>query len=258
MISFMTTTTTDFEAAMLRQGKSPKSCAQTARIIDRIADDVDTATPDMVALWLTRREPELSPASIRAYCAAAKSFFRWRDNSAGSLETFRVPPLPAPVPHPLPAGVDGVRRMIAGSTGQVRTIIALQGLAGLRVAEARAFDPSMIDAERGELVVRGKGRKIRRVPISTELAGILEDAVSGTMSDRGARAAVTRIAERVGVAGHDGTVSSHDLRATFATAVYAKTGDILLVSRLLGHASVTQTQTYLGLGDAERREAVEL
>ena len=41
------------------------------------------------------------------------------------------------------------------------------------------------------------------------------------------------------------TVSVHALRHAFATTCYRATGDILAVSRLLGHSSVATTMRYI-------------
>ena len=74
------------------------------------------------------------------------------------------------------------------------------------------------------------------------------------LEDRNARALVTSIGARAGI---KGPVSSHDLRATFATELYNKTHNIRLVQTLLGHASVTTTQAYLGIDMHEGVKAVE-
>ena len=45
--------------------------------------------------------------------------------------------------------------------------------------------------------------------------------------------------------------STHSLRRTKAALVFAKTGNIEIVRRLLGHASVQATSRYLGIDDAD-------
>jgi integrase len=54
-------------------------------------------------------------------------------------------------------------------------------------------------------------------------------------------------------------VRFHDLRATFATLLHERTGDIRLVQQLLGHSSPTITaSTYAAIRDDYAREAVNL
>lgn len=45
--------------------------------------------------------------------------------------------------------------------------------------------------------------------------------------------------------------STHSLRRTKAALIYAKTGNIEAVRRLLGHATVSATSRYLGVEDAD-------
>lgn len=47
------------------------------------------------------------------------------------------------------------------------------------------------------------------------------------------------------------------MRATFATASYRHCKDIRVVQELLGHASVIQTQVYIGVEMDAMREAVD-
>lgn len=50
--------------------------------------------------------------------------------------------------------------------------------------------------------------------------------------------------------------TAHSLRHRYATTTYAATHDLLLVSKLLGHASVETTQRYIAMPDERLRAAV--
>ena len=50
--------------------------------------------------------------------------------------------------------------------------------------------------------------------------------------------------------------NAHSLRHRYATTTYAATHDLLLVSKLLGHASVETTQRYIAMPDERLRAAV--
>lgn len=266
--------TTYFVQSELLKGNNPNTCHRYGRVAERFAQwayDNDffytPLTSTDAVRYLNELGDSLAPASLRMYAAALKAYFEWKDGDTGKLAAYKLPSLPDPTPHPLPGGMVDARKIIDAANGQLKVMVALQALAGLRVAEARRFDSSMVDRDRKEIVITGKGNKIRRIPISTELWSVLDMfnvPINGKhcivqFSDRGARTGVTRTATRAGVVGFNNQqVSSHDLRATFATAVYEKTGDILLVSKLLGHASVTTTQVYLGIGDKAKKAAVEL
>lgn len=180
------------------------------------------------------------------------------------LDDYSAPTPARSQPHPIPEGIDGVRRLLdACSNEQQRALIALCGLCGLRISEARAVEPSWFDLENNLLVVRGKGDKIRRVPLSEEAMDYLRipliRAISTgeplvQMKDRQARYIITALGKRANLKRH---ISSHDLRATFATAIYDKTLDIRTTQELLGHSSVETTQGYTGITIGKMREAVK-
>jgi site-specific recombinase XerD len=113
------------------------------------------------------------------------------------------------------------------------------------------------------LTVHGKGDKVRYVPVSTRcwsaiMSAFVEcvetDALLCPFSDRVARALVTRLGK---IAKLSREISSHDLRATYATIIQSETKDILVLKELLGHASVTTTQAYPLTSMEAMRKAVE-
>lgn len=168
-------------------------------------------------------------------------------------------------PHPLPEGIDGVIKMIDCTKNEKhKALVALCGLLGLRVAEAVAVQPDDFDMAEMKLLIHGKGDKQRIVPVSdrawTILAGpIMRARIEGRpvvgLKDRGARAAITDLGVKAKLQRH---ISSHDLRATFGTAIYNKTLDIRLVQELLGHSSSQTTELYTQVGMGKMRTAVEL
>lgn len=259
----------DFERSLDLRGRGTKTIAVYARAMHAFFVDQELPVPaeqlaDELAGWIAAaRRRGLAPATLRQRLAIARSFVAFAGVERGPLGDLRLPTIADPVPHPLPGGMVAARKMIDAAVEPTsRLAIALGALAGLRVAETLAVTAENIDRVRGELVVTGKGEKTRRIPISAELAAHLADAPrSGRlvpMSNSGARRAITRTAELACVRGADGgAVSSHDLRATFGTEVYARTKDIVLVQRLLGHSSVTTTQVYIGVGTEQAKAAVE-
>lgn len=151
------------------------------------------------------------------------------------------------------------------TTHEQRAMCVLTGLCGLRISEAMDCELSWLDLHEMTLRVRGKGDKTRYVPVSKIAWSILsgrhaEVLLSGgtryiTCEERNARDTITRLAKRASLSRR---VASHDLRATFATAVYDRTKDPRVVQELLGHASLTTTQIYIGVTMKAMREAVEL
>jgi integrase/recombinase XerC len=52
-------------------------------------------------------------------------------------------------------------------------------------------------------------------------------------------------------------ITPHKLRHTFATHLYGKTGNLLLVQRAMGHKDLGSTQIYTHLPDDSLEEALE-
>lgn len=266
-------TAMDFQVSLVERGRS----AATARLY---SDQIRrlhkwTATPqadmganaDIIARWINQgREAGDGAATTRQKLAAARAYLRWLGEDLGPLGDYKAPPLPAPAPHPLPGGMADVERMLDRAAAEytrpwLRTVVALGGYAGLRISESRSVTWQNYDTNRRELTVRGKGDKTRVVPVSTKLRKILADAprpsIDGTIAlaptDSVVRKAITRLAYDIGL----DDVSSHDLRATWATELYKATKDVMLVSRLLGHSSIATTQSYLGFDPQAAALAVD-
>lgn len=263
----------DFRLALKREGKSDKTvdsyCSDAALFLnwcvngDRLGDtSVEKLAPDYLN---KNRDNGYSNASICRHRSSLRAYFRLCREGSDPLATYKPPP-PAPgEPHPLPGLMDDVRKMLAVSKGAHKVAIALQGFAGLRIDEVRSVTLGSLDIDFTNLQVRGKGNKIRNVPIAPELKVILTDWVGDwtvfptdrplvPMTDRGIRAAITRAGERAEIAR---PVSSHDLRMTFGTVVYDKTKDLRTTQELLGHASPNTTVRYTGISEEAKREAVK-
>lgn len=217
-----------------------------------------------LSAYLTEARRTLAPRTITRKMTALRGYAK----AAGverPLARYRGPKATKAEPHPLPEGIPGVMKMIAATPEKEhRALLALCGLCGLRVSEAVSIRPAHIDLEKMVLLFTGKGARDREVPISSGAmlyilpcykSAVRENATLVRLCESAARKAIRRAGDRAGLSR---TVASHDLRATFATAVYEKSGkDIRAVQELLGHASVTTTEGYVGVKE-KLRFAVEL
>jgi site-specific recombinase XerD len=164
---------------------------------------------------------------------------------------------------------DGAERLlatIAAHDGPVarrdRMLVSLLWRTGLRISSATGLRWDDVDLDRAEISARRiKGDAPMLVPIPRglvrELRTYRREATSdwvfpgyrGRPIDR--RHAARRIAAWGRAAGLGSRATAHALRHGYATALYQRTGDVLLVQRALGHASITSTMVYARL-DAER------
>jgi integrase/recombinase XerC len=167
-----------------------------------------------------------------------------------------------------------------------RAMFELLYASGLRLAElisldVRHFDGaparsiSWLELEAGELVVTGKGARMRRVPVGRAAVSALADwlpvrerflATASAADPRalflglrgariGPRMVQRQIAARGQSTGIEVPVSPHMLRHSFASHLLQSSGDLRAVQELLGHASIASTQIYTAL-DFQRLAAV--
>jgi integrase/recombinase XerC len=133
---------------------------------------------------------------------------------------------------------------------------------GLRISELCGMNVADLDPREGWILVRGKRKKERQVPVPARALDALnrwietrrpaasdESAVflnhRGTrLSDRGARGILKLYA--VALAG-DGGLHPHSLRHAYATHLLSAGADLRAIQELLGHASLSTTQKYTQL-----------
>lgn len=235
-------------------------------LIESEADEIPIVNLESVGLyWLQSNRNILKPKTTSRRLTSLRIFARWTGHPQ-MFKDFIAPTPAATIPHPLPEGIEGVRRLINTAQSDThKALVALCGFCGCRISEAISVRPSNFKLHSMLLEIRGKGDKSRLVPVSPEawqhLAGpVLKASMENdrkvvNILDRNARAVITKLGERSGLSRH---ISSHDLRATFATAVNDKTGDIRLVQELLGHASVSSTEIYVKVRLEKMRNAVML
>lgn len=212
--------------------------------------------------------------------SSVRSFYRWaietgrtRHDPASGLPAVRVPP-----GLPRPASDDALNAALSRATDRGRLMLMLAAYAGLRAAEIAGLalaDVTLALNDDGVLIVRGKGGRLRRVPLHPALAAELAAELTrrtGGSSGTGYRyrtgldrwlfpgsqggsitpGAVSRVLSRK-LNGYTG----HQLRHRFASRIYARTRDLRAVQELLGHAQVSTTAIYTAIPDGALIEAVE-
>jgi site-specific recombinase XerD len=142
------------------------------------------------------------------------------------------------------------------------------------VSEVTALRPEDVDLEGARVLVRGKGSKERRVPVSdfavaavrawlTQGRPALATDAPGPVFLNRKRKPMTPRDVRAMVDGYAGgllpgrRVGPHTLRHSFATHLLEGGADIRAVQELLGHSSVATTQRYTHVSRARLFEAHE-
>jgi site-specific recombinase XerD len=211
--------------------------------------------------FLNTIRTEKAARTVERYLGTLRTFGKWA-GIEGALEDYLPPKAAKPQPHPLPEGIEGVKAMLnVAHTQHHKNLVALTGLAGLRVNEAVTLPCRNVDLTERTVLVRGKGDRERVVPLSELVVRTLAptllnahgDALLVPLHERTARKVITRLSERAGLGR---PAASHDMRATFATAAYEVSGNLRAVQELLGHADSRTTEIYTGITMQSMRAAL--
>jgi len=151
---------------------------------------------------------------------------------------------------------------------------------GARVSEAIAVDAADLRLDRPQQVLlRGKGRKERLIPLAPDLARALEgmcrelklgrnerspifvSARGGRLTRFGATHVVRRAAKRAAVRNPDlarARVSPHLFRHSLAMRLLQSGTDLVTIQAWLGHANVSTTHRYAEADSSMMRRSLEL
>jgi len=220
----------------------------------------------------------LSKASTARALAAIRSWFKWlarrgyvEQNPARLVATPKLPKhLPrVPTIEQMNRAVDAVADEAAAWPDRDRVIFELLYGCGIRNAELVGLDLRDIHWANEAILVRGKGRKERHVP----LGDVAAQALRAYLPERAARLvaagkstdallvnarmrgegrlttrSVGRIVKRIAVAhGLTADVHPHTLRHAFGTHMLEEGADLRAIQELLGHERLSTTQRYTQL-----------
>ena len=174
---------------------------------------------------------------------------------------------------PLPGiTVDNIERMIKACTtengGRDKAILFFLFDTGIRATEFISLNINDVDFITGEIIIKhGKGDKARTVYIghtcrrvvkayikfrehgSYDPLFVTDDGYRFTYP--GLREVIRRIAKRAGIK----TPGLHDFRRAFALNMLRNRVDLLTISRLLGHSSLSVTERYVAQVNDDLRDA---
>jgi integrase/recombinase XerC len=248
------------------------------------------AVPDRAALgtlaaadfraWLAERAAAGAGNATRARgLAALRSFYRFLARHGGpdcpAIRLLATPRSRTPAPRALSrpdaatlaakAGVLAREPWVAARDAAL--VLLLYGC-GLRAGEALnlARRDAPLPAGPASLRVRGKGAKERDVPVLPVVreavaeyirlcphplapeAPLFRGARGGPLNDRLLRLALARARAALGLPEH---ASPHALRHSFATHLLQAGADLRAIQELLGHASLSTTQRYTAVDEAQ-------
>ena len=223
-------------------------------------------------------ERGLSKASVARALAAIRSWCKWLARH-GEIEQspaalVATPKLPKHLPR-VPT-IEEMNRMVDAGADETaawptrdKLIVELLYGCGIRNAELVGIDLKDIQWANEAILVRGKGRKERLVPIGDaaaeamraylpergeKLASLRKESAALLLNARGRGSgrlttrSVGRIVKRMALAqGLPAEVHPHTLRHAFGTHMLEEGADLRAIQELLGHERLSTTQRYTQL-----------
>lgn len=219
--------------------------------------------------WMAHTRQGVGARSMARKLSAVKSFYRWLAEREGfeptAVLSARAPKFTKKLPRPLP--VEAARDVLDLAPMQderpwvgardVAVLTLLWGC-GLRISEALSLRGS--DAPLGgTLRIIGKGNKERLVPVVSAAREALEAYLrlcpyqlepdgplfrgvrGGALNPRAIQGMMAQARAQLGL---PATATPHAMRHSFATHLLEAGGDLRTIQELLGHASLSTTQTY--------------
>jgi site-specific recombinase XerD len=218
-----------------------------------------------------QKEP-VTPSTVQTYHRHLRTFFRWLV-AEGLLEASPMEAVPSPVARPdqiQPFTTEQINALLqaAKRSPQPRRNTALIYFlldTGLRATEVCSLCLKDMDMQNRRCSVVGKGNKRRTVPFggtaTKELWQYLredprdpEDPLFySKRSEPLTRSGLFQLLERLGTAaGIEVTrCSPHTMRHTFAVEFLRAGGNVFTLQQLLGHTTLTMTNRYVALAQAD-------
>ncbi len=246
------------------------------------------ADVNIVRAFLTSLdEHQYSSATMARKIATLRSFYRWMDKrsfvASNPMLMIRTPRQNKRLPKAI--DVNQVEQLLSAPDdsdllgARDRAILETLYSTGIRVSELVGINRGDIDEAGQAMIVRGKGRKERIVPLGSHALAALSHYVKilhqdpragaepdqsdaplfinkhgGRLSTRSVRRKVSKYLAKAGL---DSDISPHTLRHSFATHLLDNGADLRSVQELLGHQSLSTTQVYTHLTTQRMHEAYD-
>jgi integrase len=230
-------------------GKSDGTLTFVSDRLKHLAKFVDLDDPQTVNLYIARKKCSESykDSFVKAYAHYAR--FNGIEYSKPNFRCERkLPKVPS---------ADPILKVISATPTKYATIFKILMETGVMPVELSNVTMSDIDLDKGTLVVRGsKGHSSRAFKLKSETLAMLKDYIARFYinrlfpDSRWMGKIWRRIRNRTAKKLKDANIKSirlYDLRHFYATMLYHRTKDILLVKQQLGHKKIETTFIYTQL-----------
>lgn len=214
--------------------------------------------------------PGNHPGTRRTERAAMRAFFHWlvEDGYRRDDPTARLAPIRVPKGEPRPFTPEQIDAMLSRSYTRTRAMILLGYYQGFRVSSIARVHGDDIDLLARTIRTRGKGNKVRTLPLHPVIAELAETMPTrdwwfpargdhpGHVKPTSVTDLITRAKKRAGIT--DPTLTPHSLRHAFGTDLVEEGVDIRVVQELMMHESLATTQIYTRVSERLKREGISV
>lgn len=204
-------------------------------------------TLDHMLVWLASFNWQ--PETRRSYRATLRSFYHF-GHVTGRIDhdpSALLPPITPPITESRPAPEEYFRAAIKQATPRVRLMVELAGFVGMRRGEVAIAhrDDVQPDLEAWSMLVHGKGRRERMVPLLPGLAMTLRSMPAGYLfpGQIDGHLSPHYVGKLISATLPPGW-AAHSLRHRFSNKFFEAERDLRALQEALGHASISTTQRY--------------
>lgn len=252
------------------QRLSPRTIDERIRVVRQFHDQTGiqpiSATALDVVRWTADQQDDWSDSTAATYHSYLSAWFTWLQivdrRTDNPMVKIKAPRVPERVARPIADG-DVPKLLAARMWSSTRAMILLALLAGLRVSEIAQVRGQHFDLEARLLWVKGKGRRVRSIPLhpilfelacsmpATGLWFPMRGHPDQPMLGKSVSDVIGRTMRRADVPG-----TPHSLRHWFGTSLLDDGNDLRTVQELLRHKSIQTTQVYTRVSTDRQRGAI--
>ena len=225
-----------------------------------------------ISKWFGCYRKKYSTATMARKIMALKSYFRWlkaigaiNENPTEDFQTFTPQSK-----EKVPLSIIEINEMIKQSkNSRDKAIIETLAFTGMRISEL--IDMKLSDMDEDEVIIHGKGGKVRTIFLSEKVRSAIEDYIVDRkqadidnifisnnhtkMTERTINNLLKSLARRAGIERWE-TVSPHLFRATYASLLAEKNVPVPTIQKILGHTLISTTMIYIKTNQSQVKNAM--
>lgn len=228
-------------------------------------------TPTIIEGYKAARlDAGVKKRTINIELSGLSAYITWINETTGAQfkrpKRFSKKETKPPIPRPMT--ITQMADLLAHLTCDIKTMVALLAVCGLRREDVFSLRWSDYDHDSRTLTIQSKGGKERRVPISFEdlafevyayaqcrhKTGLMFPSPRTGREYTDIRKSLNMAAKKAGIDRH---INPHLLRHSFATALLEHGTDIRVIQELLGHSELATTQIYTHVVDTNKKAATD-